>query len=171
MFYGSFSSGFQDFADCILPMVIRGLRQYMTHETAPARPWRENGWCYSQTPGTGMPFPTHDEWPFPAAAPASESSSSLPIRHPISPYSESPSLPFTSSPPPLFVTLAKAGIHGVRIIFWIPTFVGMTAFVSISRSLYSSSPLPIFVIPAKAGIHDDRALHTRHTMDSQSSWQ
>ncbi len=73
--------------------------------------------------------------------------------------------------PPLFVTLAKAGIHGVRIIFWIPTFVGMTAFVSISRSLYSSSPLPIFVIPAKAGIHDDRALHTRHTMDSQSSWQ
>ncbi len=28
--------------------------------------------------------------------------------------------------PPIFVILAEAGIHGIRTIFWIPTFVGMT---------------------------------------------
>ncbi len=37
-------------------------------------------------------------------------------------------LPFPSSPFLLliFVILAKAGIHGIRTILWIPTFVGMT---------------------------------------------
>ena len=30
---------------------------------------------------------------------------------------------------PLFVIPAEAGIHGVRIIFWIPAFAGMTAGV------------------------------------------
>jgi len=42
------------------------------------------------------------------------------IRHPRSPYS--------SSPLPLFVIPAEAGIHGIRAIFWIPTFVGMTGW-------------------------------------------
>ena len=37
-------------------------------------------------------------------------------------------LPFPLSPFLLliFVILAKAGIHGIRTILWIPTFVGMT---------------------------------------------
>ncbi len=33
---------------------------------------------------------------------------------------------YSSSPLPLFVIPAEAGIHGIRTIFWIPTFVGMT---------------------------------------------
>jgi hypothetical protein len=35
---------------------------------------------------------------------------------------------YTSPHTPLFVIPAEAGIHGVRAIFWIPTFVGMTGW-------------------------------------------
>ena len=37
-----------------------------------------------------------------------------------------PARTFLVLPAPLIVILAKAGIHGPRHSFWIPTFVGMT---------------------------------------------
>ena len=39
-----------------------------------------------------------------------------------------PRPPYSSSPLPLLVILAKAGIHGPRHACWIPTFVGMTGW-------------------------------------------
>ncbi|MCE7909795.1 MAG: hypothetical protein DYH02_15750 [Candidatus Omnitrophica bacterium COP1] len=64
------------------------------------------------------------------------------FRHPRSPFSSS-SLPF-------FVILAKAGIHDLRAIFWIPTFVGMTKGERERRQgcrgwwLLGVDPLPFF---------------------------
>jgi len=101
---------------------------------------------------------------FPLPPPASESSSSLPIRHPISPYSESPSLPFmsfcyrllfpagksysespslpfTSSPPPLIRHPRESGDPWRPNNFLDSHFRGNDGFCV-------DLPLPIFVIPA-----------------------